>query len=93
MSNNHRAEVYTTLEQLLKETECLPKENEDNASKKRRRYWTKKWKKHIEKHGNVPMIFKCSICSGKEQKNDIKHGTWKVDRPTKTERDENKGVI
>jgi hypothetical protein len=46
------------------------------------------WKNHVEKHGNVPLIQKCSICSGRELKIVRKLGKWKDNRPTKSERDE-----
>ena len=89
--NIHCAKVYNTLHELLVEMECVEKQGESNLDKKCRRYWTKVWKRHIEKNGNVPLIMKCAICSGKEQKLDIKHGKWKPSRPTKAERDEVRG--
>jgi len=94
--NIHCAKVYNTLLQLLEAMECAPGVKYDNPpigwdENKARRYWTKVWKRHIEKNGNVPLIMKCAICSGKEQKLDIKHGKWKPSRPTKAERDEVRG--
>ncbi len=43
---------------------------------------------HIEKHGNVPLILKCTVCSGKERALDIKHGAYTPKRPSKRLRDE-----
>lgn len=54
------------------------KECSDNP--KSERYWTAKWKQHVEKKGNVPLIIKCAICSGKERLRDIKRGNFKVSR-------------
>ena len=88
----HPTRVIRSLLQLLEYVNCAPKDDDkddDEIKKRQRRYWTRKWKLHIEKHGrNQPMLFKCSICSGEEQKWDIKHGKWKKSRPTKAERDE-----
>lgn len=48
------------------------------------------WKRHVEKHGNVPMICQCSICSGADRKWEVKHGLWKPSRQVKSVRDENR---
>jgi hypothetical protein len=53
------------------------------------RYARRVWKIHTEKNGNVPMIVKCAICSGEEQKIDIKLGRYRPKRPSKRLRDEN----
>ena len=90
---SHVASKYNSLPELLEENECAYSDGEEETTKKRRRYWIKVWKRHIEKHGNVPLIQKCTICSGQEQKIDIKKGRWKPTRPTKNERDEAKGNI
>ena len=97
-SGKHTAHVFTTLQQLLEHMECTEwhENHPDEFFKKEwiqknRKYWTKKWNQYIEKHGNVPFITQCAVCSGKEFKDDIKHGTWKVSRPSKVERDELKG--
>ena len=79
MTNHHHAHVYRTLECWLDAHIDTPKA---------RRYAQKVWKLHVEKHGNVPIIRKCTICSGKEQKLDIKHGCWNPARPPRTVRDE-----
>ena len=79
MANNHRAHVYNTLEEFLASLIDTP-----HAQK-----WGKRrWRIHLDKNGNVPLIRKCSICSGKEQKQNIKHGIWKEPRPNKAERSE-----
>jgi hypothetical protein len=75
---SHAARVYLTYEEFA----------EDCVSEK---YARKVWKAHIAKHGNVPMIVKCAICSGKEQKLDIKHGRYTPKRPSKRLRDEQRG--
>lgn len=51
----------------------------------------RRWKRHIEKNGNVPMVLKCAVCSGTEFKNDIKHGRFSPRRPSKRLREEMKG--
>ncbi len=91
MSGSHPAEIYNTLHELLVEMECVEKQGEENSAKKSRRYWTKVWKRHTEKHGNVPLIMKCAVCSGTEWKEDIKRGRYKPARKSKVERDELKG--
>jgi hypothetical protein len=77
---SHPAHVYTTLEHLLRD--CVgPRETffpYQRSYEQVVRYWTRVWNQHIEKHGNVPLIRKCSLCSGAEHKHDIKVGKWKV---------------
>ncbi|MFZ4768540.1 MAG: hypothetical protein ACOYLO_00030 [Ferruginibacter sp.] len=36
---------------------------------------------------------KCQECSGREYKRDLKDGKYRVRRPTKAERDEQKGIV
>lgn len=78
MSGIHPAHVFTTLEEFLKH--CVGENKEDKHYKKYLRYWTIVWKKHIEKHGHVPYVEKCAVCSGAERKEDIKKGRWKVSK-------------
>ncbi len=86
----HPASVYTTLQSLLVAMDCL----EDNElQKKRKKFWIKYWNGHIDKHGNVPLVMKCQECSGREYKRDLKDGKYRVRRPTKAERDEQKGIV
>lgn len=77
MANNHRAHVYYTLEEWLK----------DYPGHKRAKRIAL-WKKHIAKHGNVPLVIKCAICSGQEEKRNRKRGIWRMPRPVKSVRDE-----
>jgi hypothetical protein len=81
MANNHTGHQYNTLEEYL-----ASRVQTEEAQRKSRIVW----KKHVEKHGNVPLIEKCSICSGKAEKLDRKHGMRTEKRPTKSERDEEK---
>lgn len=67
---SHRAKIYHSLDQLIKER--------STGTVNSKRFWTIKWKRHIEKKGNVPLIIKCGICSGKERLHDIKNGNFKV---------------
>ena len=77
---SHPAKIYYSLDQLIKECSNNPKSE---------RYWTVKWKRHVEKKGNVPLIIKCAICSGKERLKDIKHGNFKIStRVSKRQKDE-----
>lgn len=69
---SHPAKIYYSLDQLIEERSC----NGIRGDAKRR--LTILWKQHVEKKGNVPLIIKCAICSGKERLRDIKHGTFKV---------------
>ena len=71
----HRARVYLNYEEF-------------RATCRTERYARKTWNAHIEKHGNVHRIVKCSICSGEERKVDIKHGSYRPKRPSKRLRDE-----
>jgi hypothetical protein len=80
--NKHHAEVYWTLDQYL----------ERYDTPRARRQAIARWNAHVARNGNVPIIHKCSICSGRELKLDRKHGVWKDKRPTKVERDEMKGI-
>ena len=82
MGNNHHAHVYNTLEEWLAALCDTPKVQ---------KWGRARWKEHIDKHGNVPMIRKCSVCSGADQKLDIKHGKYKPSRPSKSERDYRRG--
>lgn len=78
----HPADVYYSLKTLLQ------KEVYDFEGKypwctkshtiKQIKYWTRRWKNHVKKHGHVPLVLKCKICSGKERREDIKKGIWKV---------------
>lgn len=72
---SHPASVYNTLGQLL--SDCCGEIGSPGYEKKVR-FWTKIWKKHVDKHGNVPYIMKCAVCSGAEHKHDIKCGKFKV---------------
>ena len=96
MSGIHPAHVFNSLQQLLVYMECEEGHEEyvriyRKTVSQMRKFWTRRWNQHVEKHGNVPMIMKCDVCSGKEQKEDIKRGKYKESRPTKKERDELKG--
>lgn len=75
----HVAHIYRTKEQFLAALVDTPRAQ---------RWGQRVWKQHIEKHGNVPMVQKCSVCSGQERKDDIKHGSFKPKRPSKRIRDE-----
>ncbi len=48
--------VFTTLEKLLayELNDSTPETN--NNYNEQVRFWTRAWKKHVEKHGNVPFI-------------------------------------
>ena len=76
----HSARVYHSLAQLLED--CVGpratftpyrKSYEESVH-----FWTRKWNRHIEKHGNVPYLIKCAVCSGQEMRHMIKTGKWKV---------------
>lgn len=82
MANSHHAHIYNTLEEY-----CASRVNTERCQRKARA----RWKAHIEKHGNVPLIEKCQVCSGREEKEIVerKYGTkreWY--RSSKVERDE-----
>jgi N-formylglutamate amidohydrolase len=66
---SHPAKVYTSLEQLIAETvvRTYDKYVVDAIRHARRR-----WKNHIEKNGEVPLIVQCPHCSGKQAKQDVK---------------------
>lgn len=68
---SHPAHVYNTLEQYLESRTQTPR----SIRRAKRR-----WKLHVEKHGNVPMIEKCPMCSGLYFREDIKHGGWKISK-------------
>ena len=76
---SHSARVYHTYEEFA-------------ASCTNERHARKVWKLHVEKHGNVPLILKCPVCSGEEQKMDIKLGKYRPKRPSKRFRDEQRGL-
>lgn len=85
----HPAQVINSLEELLSSVGYYDEDINPNFKIKIHRYWTRVWKRHIERNGNIPLIRKCAICSGKEMKTDIKLGHYKPSRPSKIERDEN----
>lgn len=37
-----------------------------------------RWKRWVERNGNVPLVVKCSICSGDDHRHAIKTGAFKV---------------
>lgn len=70
---SHPAKVYTTLEHFLADAvDRTYKKFVAHAARKARR----RWKNHIEKNGEVPLIIKCSVCSGEEAKQDVKAGRY-----------------
>jgi hypothetical protein len=80
----HRSTVSYTLEGFLKSVGLTTKEEYEakpwckgQSYEQLYRYWVKVWKRHVEKHGNVPLVRQCSICSGKAYKRDIKKGVYK----------------
>lgn len=92
-ANKHHAHTFRTWEQFFKHMCTLTDMGtgfqwQEKPSAKKLRRLQKAWKAHIEKHGNVPMVRKCGVCSGAEHKEDVKHGRFKPGRKTKTERDE-----
>jgi hypothetical protein len=73
---SHPAHIYNFLTEFLAD---YAGENDGSQLYVRRvQRWTAVWNKHIQKHGNVPMIKKCAICSGAEFKDNIKRGRYKV---------------
>lgn len=88
--SKHCSHVFNSLKEILIHYGCVNNGRQTDGEKKQRKLWTKKWNAHVEKHGNTPYVVKCTICSGKELKDDIKHGSYNPPRPTKAERDENK---
>lgn len=79
MSNNHTAHVYRTLKEWI-------------GSRTNEREARRTWKEHIARHGNVPIVLKCTICSGQYQKDEVKHGRFNPRRPSKRLRDEDKAA-
>lgn len=79
MANKHHAHVYHTLSDLL-DRNLSPKADYENENQylKARKYWVRIWNSHRARNGNIPLVLKCSICSGKEHKKEIKEGRWKV---------------
>ena len=63
-ANNHRTRVYYTYEQFA--AACTDE-----------RYARKVWKRHTERNGNVPLVQECSICSGAEERLEVKRGRGK----------------
>ena len=78
---SHPAKVYRSFEQWL---------GAFIDTDRARRMAIRIWKRHVARNGNVPLIQKCSVCSGKEQKWDRKHGKWNTPRPKKSVRDESR---
>jgi hypothetical protein len=76
----HHSHIYYTLKELLKDV--VPEGNESS-----KRYYTRVWKKWKEKHPGLPYRIQCRNCSGKEFKQDVKHGDWKVKTPIETIKD------
>jgi hypothetical protein len=85
----HHAHIYYTVEEYVSaQCNAAVEAGLDRARVERRT--RKKWKKHIEKNGNVPLLIQCGVCSGKEHKTDIKLGRWKLS--TRTEQNDKKNI-
>lgn len=96
-SKPHHAHTFTTLAQFLEykttytdQFSGLPRKLEGEELQASIREASILWKQHLDKHGNVPLIVQCGVCSGEEFRQDIKHGRYKPSRPNKAERDESK---
>ena len=63
--SHHRAIVYNSFEEYA----------EDYEDKRKARI---RWNRHVKRNGNVPLVVKCSICSGKALQHDIKEGKFKM---------------
>ncbi len=91
-----RKHAFNSLEELLVHMKCTEEDRNNNiwaipgipSFDKCRRFWIKKWKKHVEKHGNVPFVLDSSY--EQELKIDIKLGKYREKRPSKRLRDEMK---
>lgn len=79
MSHRHRAVVYLSKEEFV-------------AIWKSRRYGLRLWKEHVEKHGNVPIVQQCALCSGAYFREQIKRGKFNPKRPSKRLRDEERAA-
>jgi hypothetical protein len=88
---SHSAKIIRTFDELLISAGLESKEKYEGLFSQRMKKPTytyesllrrcrRLWKAHVEKHGNVPMIRKCHICSGKERRDDIKKKVWKVSK-------------
>jgi hypothetical protein len=67
--------VFTTLDKLIKYQTRYEEEGSENFIRIKR-YWTKKWKRHFEKHGNAPFIVR-RLTADRDRRDDVKHGVWK----------------
>lgn len=76
--STHRCNVYNNKESYVA----------NFIGEKAQRKAIARWNAHIAKHGNVPMIEQCSICSGYADRKAIKQGVRREKRPSKTLRDE-----
>jgi hypothetical protein len=94
MKTVHHTHVFTTLEAFVSHYADPWREGGDEEmAKEADKFARKIWKRHVQKHGNVPLIRKCAVCSGEERRLDIKHGAFNPKRPSKRLRDEIKGEI
>ena len=75
----HSCRVFTTKEEYVS--------NFLRTTQSRRKAIAR-WNAHIARNGNVPMLIKCSICSGKETRIALKKGIIREKRPSKRLRDE-----
>jgi len=75
---SHHAQVYTTLEAYVTSTAGKKAEawNPEHWPMQVR-HAHRKWKLHVEKRGNTPLVTKCPLCSGKEHKHDVKAGRYR----------------
>jgi thiaminase len=64
---SHPARIYHSLDELLADVISVPYDKNSFGY----RYWMRKWNKHVAKHGNTPYMIKCSLCSGKEFKEEV----------------------
>lgn len=92
--SKHHAHIFSTLESVLTYyVEPWKEDGDDLMAKEADKFARKVWKAHVQKHGNVPLIQKCAVCSGEEAKLDIKYGRFNPKRPSKRLRDEVKNKI
>jgi hypothetical protein len=66
---SHPAHIYHSLDELLAEHNVFYPYDKNSFGY---RYWMRRWNKHIAKHGNVPLIVRCRICSGQELREEVK---------------------
>jgi len=70
MCNSHKPKYFYSLEALLEHCVAPPKGPHDHVHNKWTLFWTKKWNTWRKKNPGLPLVLRCSTCSGEGRDNE-----------------------